>query len=119
MTGHSTTRRAVAAAAITLATLTANATAAAEPLRLEPLTDTGQAESVGHTGTHSGSGNSGSIDTRGSYEGNALLGSAGLALIIDHPAELASLLATVVVCNIISLSGDPYICMTGGGGPVR
>ncbi|WP_040798078.1 hypothetical protein [Nocardia higoensis] len=114
MTRISRVRSAGAVVAITLAALGGSATAAGEPLRLEPLT-TEQPADIGHTSTPSGSGNSGSIDTSGSYEGDAFLGSAALAFTIDHPLDAGALIAFMVSCYARGISGDLNACMSGGG----
>lgn len=109
VTDHPRIRRWTAVAAIASATLAASATATAEPLRLEPFSGPGQAEHVNHNGT-SGSGN-GSVDTTGSYEGDAFLGSAALAYAIDHPLDLGLFLLTYTLCGAQSASGDRDACL--------
>jgi len=116
MTGHSSFHPACRAAAITataLAAFAGTATATAEPLRLEPSTSTGQAEDVGHSSTPSGSGNSGTIDTTGSYEADAFVGSAAPAFTIDHPFDMLQLTVAFVGCHAATPSGDPSCRGTG------
>lgn len=66
----------------------------------------------GSTSTGSGNASTGSVDTTGSYEGDAFVGSAVLATIIDYPAWLIwgpLGIAQYFWCHLSTFSSDECV----------